>query len=263
MKTTLTYAARQLKTVFLCSILFAGLSSLTFGQGITVYQYRQVPADKVDEFIKRETTYWSKVAEKNFAKGNITFWALLEKVGGYDVQNSSNFLFINTYNDIDKIADVWSNAAADAGVTIDKMETNSMSKVTSMLFLKTNGWQSVENAVPHDQYKYLSMIYHQSSDPGGLIAAENKHWAPFIKSAMDKKLIKQTGWGNAVLLSPINPDMKFNTVSYDLYPNLQQTLDPTWDESLVVPEGMTEIIKLENGPRMSVVYRIVHAVSTE
>jgi hypothetical protein len=57
--------------------------------------------------------------------------------------------------------------------------------------------------------------------------------------------------------------MKFNTVSYDLYPNLQQTLDPTWDESLVVPEGMTEIIKLENGPRMSVVYWIIHAVSTE
>lgn len=263
MKTMLNQAARQLRAAFLFSILFAGLSSLTFGQGITVYQYRQVPADKVDEFIKRETTHWSKVAEKNLAKGNITFWALLEKVGGYDVQNSSNFLFINTYNDIDKMGEVWANAAADAGVSIDKMETNSMSKVTSMLFLKSSGWQSVENAVPDDHYKYLSMVYHQSSDPGGLIAAENKHWAPFIKSAMDKKLIQQTGWGNAVLLSPINPDMKFNTVSYDLYSNLQQTLDPTWPETLVVPEGMTEIMKLENGPRAGVVYRIVKAVSAE
>jgi len=263
MKTTLTYAAGQLKIALSLTILFVGLTTLTFAQGISVYQYRQVPADKIDEFIKRETTYWSKVAEKGFAKGNLTFWALLEKVGGYDVQNSSNFLFINTYNDVDKISDVWSTAAADAGVTIDKMETNSMSKVTSMLFLKSGGWQNVENAVPTDQYKYLSMIYHQSSNPAGLIEAENKHWGPFIKSAMDKKLTSQVAWGNAVLLSPSGPDMQFNTVSYDLYPSLKDALEQKWDESLVVPEGMTEITELENGQRMGVVYRIVHAVSAE
>ena len=33
---------------------------------ITVYQYRHVPDNKIDEFIKRETTYWSRVAEKCF-----------------------------------------------------------------------------------------------------------------------------------------------------------------------------------------------------
>ena len=31
---------------------------------ITTYQYRHVPGDKIEEFIKRETTYWSKVARK-------------------------------------------------------------------------------------------------------------------------------------------------------------------------------------------------------
>lgn len=263
MKTTLTYAAKQLRNAFLLSTLLTGFIHLTFAQGITVYQYRHVPDDKIEEFIKRETTYWSKVVEKNFSKGNITFWALLQKIGGYDVQNSSNFLFINTYNDVDKVAEVWSNASADAGVPIDKMETNSMSKVTSMLFLKTSGWQNVENAVPADHYKYLNMIYHQSSNPNALIEAENKHWAPFIKSAMDKKLVTQVAWGNAVLLSPIDPDMKFNTVSYDLFSNLKETLSPTFDESLVVPAGMEEIMQLENGPRASVVYRIVHAVSAE
>src|SRR5881396_572987 len=33
-------------------------------RSITIYQYRRVPDNKIDEFIKRETTYWSKVAEK-------------------------------------------------------------------------------------------------------------------------------------------------------------------------------------------------------
>ena len=54
-------------------------------QSITVYQYRKVPDDKIDEFIKRETTYWSKLAEKGVKDKTMTFWALLEKVGGYDM----------------------------------------------------------------------------------------------------------------------------------------------------------------------------------
>ena len=66
-------------------------------QSITVYQYRNVPDDKIDEFIKRETTYWSKLAEKAVKDKTMTFWAVLEKVGGYDMANSSNFLFINTF----------------------------------------------------------------------------------------------------------------------------------------------------------------------
>ena len=74
---------------------------------ITVYQYRHVPDDKINEFVKRETTYWSKVAEKAVKDKSMTFWALLEKVGGYDLPNSSNYLFINTFPDVDKTGDVF------------------------------------------------------------------------------------------------------------------------------------------------------------
>ena len=66
-------------------------------RSITSYQYRHVPDDKIEEFIKRETTYWSKVAEKAVKDKTMTFWALLEKIGGYDLPNSSNYLFINTF----------------------------------------------------------------------------------------------------------------------------------------------------------------------
>lgn len=59
MKTTLTYVAGMLKTV-LCIILLFGFYSSSFSQGISVYQYRHIPNDKVEEFIKRETTYWKK-----------------------------------------------------------------------------------------------------------------------------------------------------------------------------------------------------------
>src|SRR6187399_44659 len=100
-------------------------------RSITSYQYRHVPDDKIEEFIKRETTYWSKVAEKAVKDKTMTFWALLEKIGGYDLPNSSNYLFINTFPDINKISDVFTNVESVAGVKMSEMETKSISTTTS------------------------------------------------------------------------------------------------------------------------------------
>lgn len=231
--------------------------------GITLYMYRRVPADKRDEFIKRETTYWSEVARKALSKGNITFWALLEKVGGYDMENSSNFLFVNTYRNIDAIGEVWNSAAAAfPNVPMEKMETNSISTTTSMFFLRSEGWQEAAGVVPDKDFKYISMVYHNSSSPAALIELENKHWGPFIKSAMDKKQTTMRGWGNARVLSPSGENIRFNTVSYDLFPSLKEALMPTWDPKTVFPEaGLEEINKLEINRRGGVVYQIIKVVN--
>lgn len=242
-------------------LLFMIIHLYGYGQGITVYQYRHVPEDKVGEFINRETNYWSKVAEKAMEKGNLTWWALLEKVGGYDLPNSSNFLFINTYNDIDNASSVWDPAAAFPGVSMDKMETGSMSTVTSNFFLRVEHWEQAASAQP-DDFQYVVLVYHNASNAGQLIQLEKTHWAPFIKSAMDKKQTTMSGWGNASVLSPFGDDIKFNTVSYDVYPSLKEALSPTWQDGTVYPEtGLNEIAALELNRRGSVVYRIVKVVT--
>ena len=81
-------------------VFIAGMQVQSIAQ-ITVYEYLRVPGDKIDEFIKRETTYWGKVKDQGIKDKTMTFWALLEKIGGYDMPNSSNFLFINTFPNID------------------------------------------------------------------------------------------------------------------------------------------------------------------
>ena len=87
------------KTVkgLLLMAFFVGLNQQSIAQEITSYQFLQVPQDKMLEFIKRETTYWSKVAEAGVAKGNLTFWGLFVKMGGFDMQNTPNVLFINSF----------------------------------------------------------------------------------------------------------------------------------------------------------------------
>ncbi|MGH2566267.1 MAG: hypothetical protein ACRDE5_17240, partial [Ginsengibacter sp.] len=78
------YFKRLFGAILFFAFIVCSSTSLK-AQGITTYQYRHVAPDKVNEFIKRETTYWSKVAQKAIDNGKMTFWALFEKVGGVDM----------------------------------------------------------------------------------------------------------------------------------------------------------------------------------
>jgi len=233
-------------------------------RSITVYQYRRVPDDKINEFIRRETTYWSKVADKAVKDKTMTFWALLEKVGGYDMPNSSNYLFINTFPNIDKVGNVFGAAEKITGMPLAKIETNSMSTTTSQFFLHDQNWEQAANANPPKDFNYVVMIYHDTNNPDSLIALEKTYWAPFIKKAMDNKQTPQMAWGNATVLSPAGDNIKFTTISYDLYKNLQDALMPNWDANAQFPnEGLTKIAGLETSRRGSVVYRVVKVVTAQ
>lgn len=248
-------------TILVASVL--GVQNV-HAQDISVYQYRKVDNDKVDEFIKRETEYWSKVAQKAVDDGKLKFWALFQKVGGYDLENSSNFLFINTFADIDKTDGIWDAKALFPDVPMEDIETYSMSRNTSTLFVRAHHFEMAEGANPENDFKYLSMIYHDASNPGDLVELEKEHWAPFIKAAMDNGQTTQKGWGNAVILSPSGPDMKYNTISYDIYPSLKETLSPTTSDDIQYPQyGLTLINELERSRRSSVVYKIVKVINAD
>jgi len=243
--------------ILLFIALFAGLNQKLSAQEITTYQYRQVSASNTEEFINRETTYWSKVARKAIDNGTLTFWALLEKVDGSDMQNSPNFLFINTYTNIDT-GDVWNADAVFPNIPISKMETGPISMVTNQFYLRDQNWEQYSKAVPANDFNYVIMVYHNSSDPGNFIALEKRHWAPFIKSAMDNKQTAQVGWGNAIVLDPSGADIKFNTVSFDLFPTLKTALLQNWDPNTKFPTtGLDSLSKIAPNMPGREIYRIV------
>jgi hypothetical protein len=262
MKKLKSYRSKIIVTSVLVAIAFSFQTAIAQEENnaISVYQYRKVQNDKVSEFIERETKYWSRVAQKAADEGKLEFWALLQKVGGYDLDNSSNFLFINTFPDIDNMGGIWDATAVFPDIPVEDMETYSISKNTSVIFVKSQYWEQASNANPENDFKYVSFVYHNANDPAGLIEAENEVWAPFIKSAMDNGKTTQKAWGNARILSPTGPEINYNTISFDLYPSLKEALDPTWSEDLEAPD-MTSIGEVEGNRRASIVYRIVHVVS--
>jgi hypothetical protein len=261
MKTKI-YCKKLLAIIFFMALILSCNKSLQ-AQGITTYQYRQVAPDKIDEFIKRETTYWSKVARKAIDKGTLTFWGLFEKVGGYDMENSSNYLFINTYKDIDgNLGDVWNATRVFPSIPLAKMETNSISKVTSNIFFNDDGWEQSSKADPSKDFRYVVMNYHNSSNPSQFIAIEKNQWGPFIKSAMDKNQTEQKGWGNSIVLSPTGGSMKFNCVSFDLFPTLKAALMQSWSPDTKLPTaGLDSLQKISLNEPARVIYRVVKVES--
>jgi len=251
---------------FLCNLLLIVLLvsfSLQIQAQVTSYQYRHVPDNKVDEFIKRETTYWSKVAQKAVDAKKMSFWALLEKVGGYDLPNSSNFLFINTFSNIDS---AWSSGVFDISkvfpnIPYAQMETGSFTTVTSQFFLHDEDWTQAKDANPAKDFNYVVMNYHYSTDAGGFVNAEKNTWKPFLQASMDKKQTQQVGWGNAIVLSPTGGNVKFNSVSYDLFRTLQDALLTPWDTSTKFPDNLDLLNKMRIEQSARVVYRIVKVVS--
>lgn len=75
MKTTFYLAEKFVKAILIFVLLFSFNVKAQDNEdpGISVHQYRYVPQDQMAEFIARETKYWSKVAEKGVAQGNLTF----------------------------------------------------------------------------------------------------------------------------------------------------------------------------------------------
>ncbi|MEO8766180.1 MAG: hypothetical protein ABI416_17895 [Ginsengibacter sp.] len=256
------YCRRLLGAIFMAALMLVGNKTLK-AQEVTTYQYRQVPDNKVEEFIKRETTYWSKVAKKAIDKGTLLFWGLFEKIGGNDLENSPNYLFINTYKDIDAdLGDVWNPTPLFPGIPIAKMETNSMSKTTATIFLKNDGWQQAEKAVPEKDFRFVVLNYHNSTNPSQFMAIEKNQWGPFIKEAMDKNQTYQKGWGNSIVLSPTGGSMKFNCLSFDLFPNLKGALMQTWSSDTKFPSaGLDSLQKIIAGDPERVIYRVVKVES--
>jgi hypothetical protein len=163
---------------------------------------------------------------------------------------------------VDQAEDVWGKAEAITGMKLAQIETNSISTTTNMFFLHNESWAQAAKSVPEKDFNYVVMVYHNSNYPDSLINLEKMYWKPYIQKAMDNNQTSQMAWGNAIVLSPSGENIKFNTVSYDLYKTLGDALMPRFDANSGLPwDGLTKIQNIETNRRGSVVYRVVKVVS--
>jgi len=246
-------------------ITFLAVCILSFqfamAQSITTHQYRRVAPENMQEYLKRETTYWAKWAEKEVTKGNLTFWAILQRVGGVNQDTSPNILIINTFKDIDKGADWASIAAMFPDVKMEEIGTADISNNMHHVFLRNLPNHIRAENTTNDDYKFVRIIYHDTKNTGQHLTFEAEKWKPMVEKAMKEGKTSMKGWGNQGIISPVTSTFTYSSYSYDIFSSLQEALSPAFSDDWTAPEGFWDGFQENYNKRNSNVYRIVTSAS--
>ena len=235
-------------------------------QKITSYTYRVVKQADMAEYLKRETTYWQKLAESEVKKGNLTFWAVLVKMGGTNLDKAPNVLLINTFKDIDASNSIWGGVTdLFPDVKMEDIQTNSLSKTTAMIYLRgLDNFVQGKDVNPEEDFNFVHVIYHNNKDVGKHLTFESEKWKPMIQKAMDEGKTSLKGWGNAIIVSPESNSFPYQTISYDLFKTAHEALSPAFNDDHETPENFFDGLQGNyDGPRNSHLYRIIATVSAE
>lgn len=251
-----------MKNAILCLfVCFLGLQFVK-AQAIQSHQFRRVAPENMQEYLKRETTYWKVLAESEIKKGNMTFWGVWQKVGGLNQETAPNILIINGFNDIDKGNEIWAGVAdLFPDVKMEDIQTQTLAVNVHHVFLRDLGNHiRVADAVPADDFNFVRFIYHNSTNVGKHLDFEANKWKPFVEKAMKEGKTSIKGWGNAVIISPSTPTFGYNSASYDIFSSAHAALSPAFSEDFEFPDGFFDVLEYEQ-PRISNLWRRVAVVS--
>jgi hypothetical protein len=251
---------RKLYHVLLPALLafLPGFSSAN-AQDIEVHEYRKVAPEDMQEYLKRETTYWQKFAQSEVKKGNLAFWGIFQKIGGTDLDNSPNILIINDYPDIDKGVD-WSGVTGlFPGVKMENIETGGLSTTTCQIFLRNVGDHiQVENP----EFNFVVINYHDVKSVDTHMEFETENWKPMLQKAMDEGKTRIKGWGHGVIATISALNSGYDTYSYDLYSSLKDAILPPFTGEMEFEPGFfDEMMANYDRPRNATLYRVVAAVT--
>lgn len=246
-------------------ITFLALCLLSFqfamAQTITTHQYRRVAPENMQEYLKRESTYWAKWAEKEVTKGNMTFWAILQKVGGVNQDTSPNILIINTFKDIDKGADWASIATMFPDVKMENIGTEGISTNIHHVFLSDLPNHIRAENTTSDDYKYVRVIYHDTKNAAKHLAFEAEKWKPMVEKAMKESKTTMKGWGNQSIISPVTSNFTYSSYSYDIFSSMQDAMSAAFSDDQSMPDGFWVGFQDNYTKRNSNLYRVVAGAS--
>jgi len=242
-------------------LLFASLLIVfsSYAQ-VSYLQFRHVPNDRTQEFVEKETKYWSKVAKAAIDKGLMTGWALWRKVGVTN-PDAPNYVFINTFASVDNIDlnAIWSEEnVKQMGVSPDMVETNSFTTVTF------DCWVQLEDAIQGNS-KYALVNYAKPANRSGFIEENKTLWKPFHQSNITAKTMGMTSWGVASVITPMGNQAKFSCYTWDGFDTMADVMKyARYESPSDAPSPWTDVLSktkmgeyLPDGFEYSIVYELV------
>jgi hypothetical protein len=231
---------------------------ITLQAQLVVLQYRSVPQENINEFLHRETTYWSAVAQKAIDDGKMMEWSLWQRVGGVNLDESShNFIFANVFADksaLDGMGEIWDPSKVFPNMRPSDLETGSLSRVVHSIIMQGQGGVGRPG-------NFIKINYAKVSDMENYLGFETGVWQPFIDKAMKEKKTSFVGWNVANVILPGGTSLPFNAFSVDHFDSLSEAVQTAWAEDLEFPDFTSYI---PTNDRVDVqVYGLVKRVAKE
>ena len=185
-------------------------------------------------------------------------WQLWEKVGGWNMDDSPNFIFVNGFaniGQIDNLNDVWNPAKIFPKVRMKDMNTRGLSTLKHQMVFAQNAATGT-GVMPN----FVRVNYSKASDLEQYLELEKTMWQPFMKQQMESGNTSQVSWNSAVRIMPFGQDFPFNAISVDGFNKLSEAIMPatSYKTEPTYPD-FTAINKVHVKQRIQV-YRLVKEV---
>ena len=228
--------------------VLAALSSITYvnfsqAQEVATVRYRHVDSEDMQEYIRRETTFWKPIAEQAIKDGGMMSWSIWQKVGGFDTDDEHNILIYATF---EKNSDL--DSGPGMGDAIGKVFPNKDFSEITVRHLFTQKafllYRPIYDTLALGISKELSPVIrvNQSKTPSAAafneyVRLESEVWAPFISSLIGTGKTKVTGWHFGIVLNPMGSDTPFDAVTVDGFASLGDAVSAkAFDDDVDFPD---------------------------
>ncbi|WP_276391982.1 hypothetical protein [Eudoraea chungangensis] len=241
-------------------LLFSG----TLVGQVAYVQFRTVKDGKQNEFVTKETKYWSKVAKKAIDKGLMTGWSLWRKVGITE-RGAPNYVIMNTFASAESIdqSAIWSAENLEAmGVSPGMVQTNDIAPTAF------DYWLKIEDMIPGEN-KYVVVNYARPKNLGGFISENKSLWKPLHAKTIKSGEAGMTGWGMMSVIHPKGNMSRFSVLTWDgfgkmsdvmNYLSYQDSYNEDW-QRVISKSKMNEY--LPDGFNYSIAYELVMGLESE
>ena len=206
-----------MKKLFLFVALVA--TNYTFSQKqVSMHMYIHVAPENQAQFEHLEIDYWSKVAQNEIKKGNMTGWGLMKNVGIDSNATEANYLIVNTFKSLEQAFKSQANWSTEfLGVKQSDISTEGIRKVVSVR------WYQNESSIQGDNTKFTIFNYARPKDVGSFVR-ENKDLWKGIHEKMQKST-KLDSWGVHTRIHPQGVASKASIFTRDGFTNLYDAMN--------------------------------------
>ena len=173
------------------TLFFILLSSIAFSQSYYMYDFRSVPDEELSTMIENEEHFWSKVAQDQIKNGNMTGWAMLQRMGGSsDEPNVLFYIGAGSKANIDKLGSSFGEGSKNV---MNKMGDGASVFINRGLNIPTRRvGQVILNRIHTEidsnwsHHNFVKTNFAKVSNVAKMNELQGKVWGKYIKKMMDR-----------------------------------------------------------------------------